>query len=562
MPKVWNVRKYNKDEVVKYIDKYKISNILAKLLIARNVKLDDVDMYLNGDISYLRDPYEIKDMEKFVDRVLLAIENKEKICIYGDYDVDGITSITIMYKYLTSLGAIITYYLPDRLVEGYGINNEAIDEIAKQDVKLIISVDCGITAVNEAEYAKSLGIDMIITDHHECGENLPNVIGIINPKQKDDTFKFKLHAGVGVAFKCLSAISKRLNLDEESYLKYLDIVAIGTVSDIVSLVDENRIISKYGIKMIENTSNIGLKALLKTTNFKTIDSTMISFGLAPRINACGRMGNASLAVKLFLEEDEEVADKLAIELDRLNVKRQQIEKEIYDSAIETITKNKLYNKNTIVMYDEAWHSGVIGIVASRLVAIYNKPVILLTKENGIVRGSGRCVSGISLYDSLTKCKDYLIQFGGHELAAGLSIEEKNIEEFIKVFEEVVKDTLNGRIIEQVLDIDYELSLEDLNVNLLKDIYALKPFGQNNQAPLFLYKNLKVEAVRTISDGKHLKLVLKDKNKLIDAIGFGIGERRDEIVIGKRIDIVCMVTLNEFNGKRTIEFVLNDFKMSI
>ena len=429
-------------------------------------------------------------------------------------------------------------------------------------LEVAIKLHCGITAVNEAEYAKSLGIDMLITDHHECGEVLPDVVGIINPKRKDDTFKFKLHAGVGVAFKCLCALSKRLGLDENSYLKYLDIVAIGTVSDIVALLDENRIISKYGIKIIEDTKNVGLKALLKVTNFKTYDSTMISFGLAPRINACGRMGNASLAVKLFLEENKEKADTLAAELDKLNVKRQDIEKKIFDTAIETINKEKLANKNTIVMYDEEWHSGVIGIVASRLVAIYNKPVILLTKENGVVRGSGRCVSGISLYDSLTKCKDYLIQFGGHELAAGLSIEEEKIPEFINAFEETVKNTLNGKVIEQVINIDSELVFEDLNVNLLKDVYTLKPFGQNNQAPLFIYKNLKVEAVRTISDGKHLKLTLKDKNKLIDAVGFSMGDRRDEITIGQKINIVCTVDLNEFNGKRMLEFILTDFKASI
>ena len=562
MQKVWNVRKYDKEKVEKYKNDFKISEILARLLIAKNIEYEDVDMYLNGDLSYLRDPYQIKDMDKFVDRVLLAIKNKEKICIYGDYDVDGITSITIMYKFLTEIGATVSYYLPDRLIEGYGINNDAIDEIANTGAKLIISVDCGITAVEEAKYAKTLGIDMLITDHHECGETLPDAVGIINPKRRDDTFKFKFHAGVGVAFKCLCALSKRLNLSDDSYLKYLDIVAIGTVSDIVALLDENRIISKYGIKMIEDTKNVGLKALLKVTNFKTYDSTMISFGLAPRINACGRMGNASLAVKLFLEENKENADNLAIELDKLNVKRQDIEKKIFDDAIETINKEKLTNKNTIVMYNEAWHSGVIGIVASRLVAIYNKPVILLTKENGVVRGSGRCVNGISLYDSLTKCKDYLIQFGGHELAAGLSIEEEKIKEFIKAFEETVKNTLNGKILEQVIDIDTELLLEDLNVNLLKDIYALKPFGQSNPAPLFLYKNLKVEAVRTISDGKHLKLTLKDKNKLIDAVGFGMGDRRDEITIGQKLNIVCTVDLNEFNGKRMLEFILTDFKASI
>lgn len=562
MQKKWNVKKYDIEKVEEISNKFNISNNLAKLLISRNIGEDEIENFLNGTLKDLKDPYEIKDMEKIVTRIMNAIERKEKICIYGDYDVDGITSITIMYKFLRELSADVSYYLPDRLIEGYGVNKDAIKMIADTGVKLIITVDCGITAVSETEFAKELGIDMCITDHHECGDVLPDAFCIVNPKQKDDTFKFKFHAGVGVAFKCLQAISNRLNMDESSYLKYLDIVAIGTVSDIVPLLDENRIISKYGIKMIENTDNVGLKALLNIVNFKNLDSTMISFGLAPRINACGRMGNASLAVKLFLEENSEVARELAITLDKLNSKRQQIEKEIYESAMKVIEEKKLYNKSSIVLYNEDWHSGVIGIVASRIVNMYNKPVILLIKENGMIRGSGRCAKGISLYESLDKCKEDLIQFGGHELAAGLSMEEKNVEKFIYDFENVICEKLGGEELSQVVDIDFEISLSDLNVELLKDIYTLKPYGQSNRAPLFLYRNLRVQAVRTIGDGKHLKLVLKDKNKYIDVVGFSQGEKRDAITIGDKIDVVCEVELNEYNGKRTIQLILQDFKKSI
>lgn len=562
MQKKWNVKKYDIEKVEEISNKFNISSNLAKLLISRNIGEDEIDNFLNGTLKDLKDPYEIKDMEKIVTRIMNAIDRKEKICIYGDYDVDGITSITIMYKFLRELSADVSYYLPDRLIEGYGVNKDAIKMIADTGVKLIITVDCGITAVGEIEFAKELGIDVCITDHHECGDVLPDAFCIVNPKQKDDIFKFKFHAGVGVAFKCLQAISNRLNMDESSYLKYLDIVAIGTVSDIVPLLDENRIISKYGIKMIENTDNVGLRALLNIVNFKNLDSTMISFGLAPRINACGRMGNASLAVKLFLEENEEVAMELAITLDKLNSKRQQIEKEIYESAMKVIEEKKLYNKSSIVLYNEGWHSGVIGIVASRIVNMYNKPVILLIKENGMIRGSGRCAKGISLYESLDKCKEDLIQFGGHELAAGLSMEEENVEKFIYDFENVICEKLGGEELSQVVDIDFEISLSDLNVELLKDIYTLKPYGQSNRAPLFLYRNLRVQVVRTIGDGKHLKLVLKDKNKYIDVVGFSQGEKRDAITIGDKIDVVCEVELNEYNGKRTIQLILQDFKKSI
>ncbi len=415
MQKKWNVKVYDENQVKDIQNKYNISEILAKLIISRDIK--DIDNFLNGNIDDLRDPYIMKDMKKFVNRVKTAISNNEKICIYGDYDVDGITSITIMYKFLTNLGADVMYYLPDRLVEGYGINIKALDEIKRQNASLVITVDCGITAVEETNYAKKIGLDMCITDHHECSEILPDAISIINPKQKDDNYEFKMLAGVGVAFKCIEALAEEFKLDKESYLQYIDIVAIGTISDIVPLVDENRIISKYGLLKLKNTKNIGLKALLDITNFKEIDSVMVSFGMAPRINACGRMGNAKVAVKLLLENNKIEANNLAIKLDKLNTLRQQVEKNIFDEATNIIVKENIDKKNSIVLYNENWHNGVIGIVASRLVNIYYKPVILLTKENGIIRGSGRCQPGFSLYDTLTKCKDCLLQFGGHELAA-------------------------------------------------------------------------------------------------------------------------------------------------
>ena len=384
MQKIWNIKKYDEQEVSKISKKYEISSILSKLLISR--KIDDIDMYLNGGIEYLRDPYMIKDMDKIVKRIKEAYTKKEKICIYGDYDVDGITSITVMYKFLSELGMQVEYYLPDRLLEGYGVNIEAIKKIKENGASLIITVDCGITAVEEVEYAKKLGIDVCITDHHECGIELPNAIAIVNPKQKEDTYPFKMFAGVGVAFKVISALAKEFELDSSKYLKYLDIVAIGPISDIVPLVDENRIISKLGLKMLKDTKNVGIKELLKIMNYKEIDSTMVSFLIAPRINACGRMGDAYIAAKLLLEEDAMKAKEYASILDSMNVKRQNVEKEIFDSAIDMIETENLDEKNSIVLYNKDWHNGVIGIVASRLVNIYNKPVILFTKEN---RGSKR-----------------------------------------------------------------------------------------------------------------------------------------------------------------------------
>ena len=561
MQKTWCLRKYDEEKIEKIKSTYNVSDIMAKLLMSRNIEFQDIDMFLNGTIDDLYDPYDIKDMEKIVDRIDVALKKHEKVCIYGDYDVDGITSITIMYKFLTKLGIDIMYYLPDRLVEGYGINNNALDEIKSQGVSLIITVDCGITAIEEIEYAKKIGLDVCITDHHECTENLPDAYAIINPKRKDDNSKFKMLAGVGVAFKCLMAIAEKYNLAKEEYLKYLDIVSIGTISDIVPLVGENRIISKYGLKMMEKTKNLGLKELLKIVNYKDIDSMMVSFGMAPRINACGRMGNASAAVKLLLETDDQKAEKIAMELDELNQERKNVESIIYNQALDIIKKENLEDKNSIVLYNSSWHNGVIGIVASRLVNMYYKPVILLTKEHGFIRGSGRCPSGFSLYDALSECKELLIQFGGHELAAGLSIDEKNIEAFIEKFEEVVKSR-KDTICDQIINIDSVISRKNLNAQIIKDIRALKPYGQSNQVPIFLYKGLKVAAIRTIKDDKHLKLVLKDDKSLIDAVGFSLGIRRDEIRIGDKIDVVANVELNSYNTPKTIQLVIQDFKKSV
>lgn len=558
MQKVWNVKKYDEIKINEIKSKYNISEMLAKLIVSRNV--EDIELFLNGTLKNLKDPYKMKDMDKFVKRVSSAIDNKEKICIYGDYDVDGITSITTLYKFLTSIGADVIYYLPDRLLEGYGINLNALDKIKKEGVSLVITVDCGITAIEEVEYAQSIGLDMCITDHHECADKLPSAVCIVNPKQKEDN-TFSMLAGVGVAFKCIMALSKKYNLNEDSYLKYLDIVAVGTISDIVPLVDENRIISKFGLEVMNQTSNLGLKALLNIINFKNIDSVMVSFGMAPRINACGRMGNAKIAVRLLLEQEKQEADDLAIKLNELNTKRQQVEKKIYEAALKMIKDNNLDKRNSIILYNENWHNGVIGIVASRLVNMYYKPVILLTKENGIIRGSGRCQVGFSLYDSLTKCRECLIQFGGHELAAGLSIEEENISKFIEEFESVVTSQVVGET-KQIIDVDEQITFRDLNVNLLKDINILKPYGQSNKEPIFIYKNLKVQSICTIKDGKHLKLTLRDSKYQIEALAFLQGQRRDELKLGDKIDVLCNIDLNTYNTPRTIQLILQDFKKAV
>ena len=562
MQKIWNIKKYDEELVTKVKETYNVSDMLAKLMISRNVEFDEMGSFLRADLSKIEDPFVMKDMDKFVSRVKKAIDSSENICIYGDYDVDGITSITVLYKFLKNLGANVSYYLPDRLVEGYGVNNEAIDEIIeKHNASVIITVDCGITAVEEVEYAKTKNIDFLITDHHQCSMEVPDAACVIDAKQPGCKSKFKELAGVGVAFKCMMALAKEYGLEEDSYMKYIDMVAIGTISDIVSLTSENRIISKYGLEAIKVTKNVGLSALLKLVGSNEIDSTLVSFSLAPRINACGRMGNASLAVELFLCEKMQEATRLAEKLDAQNKQRQEIERKIYEQALKMATEKGLVVKNSIVLYDENWHSGIIGIVASKLVNMFYKPVILFTKENGVVRGSGRCPTGFSLYNAVSECKDMLVQFGGHEHAAGMTIEEDKIDEFRNKFEEVVKSIV-PKDNREVLDIDLEITKEDLNVRTVKDVFLIKPYGQMNPEPVFVYKNLKVQAISTIKEGKHLKLTLRDQNNLILGLGFGCGDRRDELVIGDKVDIVANIAINTYTSPKTIQFMLKDFRKVI
>ena len=559
MSKNWNIKSIDLNKVQKITKELNLPEILAKLIVAKDIKDDEIEKYVKPMLSEIEDPFKIKDMDKFVDRVIKAIENKEKICIYGDYDVDGITSITIMYKYFKELDLDVSFYMPNRLTDGYGLNSEAIDEILeKRKVDLIITVDCGITAINECVYAKKKGIDVIVTDHHECAEVIPDAIAVINPKRKDDESAYKFHAGVGVAYKCLMALSQRLNLEENSYLKYLDIVALGTISDIVPLTGENRALSKYGLERMKVTKNVGLAALIDLCNMTDLDSKFVSFSLAPRINACGRMGKADIAVDMFLSRIKTQATVMADRLDELNKERQNIERQIFEDIVKEVEKTDIKNKSSIVLYCPNWHNGVLGIVASKLVNIYYKPVVLLTMENGVIRGSSRCPSKFSLYNALTKCSDLLVQFGGHELAAGLTIEEKNIEAFKEKFNKICKEEESKFEVES-LNIDLEIKAKDINLDTIKNINCLKPYGQCNDEPLFIYKNLKINTISTVSQDKHLKLSLKDENITIIAMGFSLGNRRDELVIGDKIDIVGNLTLNRFGGCKSIQLIIKDFK---
>ncbi len=558
MNKKWEVCEEDKEKIKELAIKTNLSSLLVNILINRGITtVEEVELFLNPTRDDFHEPFLMPDMEKAVNRILKAIENNEKVIIYGDYDADGITSITVLKKFLKERGLDVSEYIPNRLSEGYGLNKNAINKIHEQNYTLMITVDCGISANEEIEYATELGIEVIVTDHHEPGEEIPRCVAVVDAKRKDNKYPFNQLAGVGVVFKLIQAISNKLNLDAKEYLKYLDIVCVGTISDIVPLVDENRVIAKLGLKLIPMTKNIGLKTLVKSIGYKNIDSTSVSFGIAPRINACGRMGAQEIALKLFLTDDEKEAEEITEILNNYNVERQQTEKEIFEQAVNEIERANV-DEPCIVLGKEGWHHGVIGIVSSKVTELYFKPSILICFEGEEGKGSGRSIPGFDLHEALMNCSTYIEKFGGHSMAVGINVKKENFEKFKKDFEEYAQNQ-GIRDIIPIVKIDEETSLKEINLQTVKDLGLLEPFGEANKVPIFLIRNLKIQSIRTLSEGKHLKLKLGQDSYIIDAIGFGIGEVAENYLIGDKVDIVGSLEINSFNGMEQVQIVIKDMR---
>ena len=561
MNKKWECYNLDNEKVEELVKKRHITNLLASILVNRGIiDGEKINVFLNPTRKDFYNPFLMPDMEIAVKRIVKAIENKEKIMIYGDYDADGITSITVLKKYLNEIGLKTGEYIPNRLNEGYGLNKDAISKIYNDGYKLMITVDCGISGLEEVDYANSLGMEIIITDHHEPAEKLPEAIAVIDAKRKDNKYPFNQLAGVGVVFKLIQAISTELKLEEKEYLKYLDLVCIGTISDIVPLVDENRVIAKLGLKLIEKTKNIGLKTLLNIADLKKIDSNAISFGVAPRINACGRMGFQEEALQLFLTEDSGEATKIAKRLVQFNQERQAKEKQIFEEVIEHIEKDDK-DKKCIVLAEENWHHGVIGIVASKITEIYYKPSILICLEGDKGKGSGRSIPGFDLYTALTKCSDYIEKFGGHSMAIGITIKKENFEKLKEAIEKYAQES-NISDIMPIINIDKEINLKNINIEEVKSLELLEPFGEANKMPLFLLRNLKIDSIRALSGGKHLKLTLKQDNNIVDAIGFNMGDLSKEYLLGDKVDVVGTIEINSFGNKENIQINLKDIRKAM
>lgn len=562
MNKKWEIYQTNEEKVEKLQEKYKLNRLLSTLLTNRGITEEaEITKFLNPKRSDFYDPFGMPDMEKAAERILKAIKDKEQIIIYGDYDVDGITSVTVLKSFLEERGIQVNVYIPNRLNEGYGLNKTAMEEIAKQGNKLMITVDCGITAVDEVEYAKTFDIETIITDHHEPAEELPKAIAVVDAKRKDNKYECRNLAGVGVVFKLIQALSIKLGLDPKEYLKYLDIVCVGTISDIVPLTDENRVIVKLGLKLVEQTKNLGLKEILQSCGYSKINSTTISFGVAPRINACGRMGHQEEALNLLLSKEENEVKELTQKINEYNKTRQEIEKNIYNEAVEQIEKEGLDTKNTIVVSGKGWHHGVIGIVSSKITELYFKPSILLCEEDGECKGSGRSIPGFDLHEALMECNDTIDKFGGHAMAVGINIKKEKVEEFKEEFEKIAKEKEVDKII-PILNLDAEIKLDDVNKEMVDSLKELEPFGESNKMPIFAFRNLKIDSIRSLSEGKHLRLSVKDNKNIINAIGFNMGALADTYRIGDRVDIAGNLEINSFNGVDSIQINIKDIMKSI
>ena len=562
MNKKWQLNEVNDELADKIANEFNISKIVASIIANKGLKdNNEIEVFLHPRRGDFHDPFLMPDMDKAVARIIQAIDNKEKVAIYGDYDVDGITSSTVLHRFLEERGLHTDIYIPNRLNEGYGLNKKEIEAIAETKHTLIITVDCGITGYDEIEYAKTFGIDTVVTDHHEPPEKLPDAIAVVDCKRKDNKYPFNGLAGVGVAFKLTQALAIKLNLPEESYLKYLDIVCVGTISDIVPLVDENRTISKLGLRLVKQTRNIGLKVLLESIGYKKIDSNTISFGIAPRINACGRMGHEKEALKLFLTNNIEEAKQITQKLNEYNLQRQEIEKRIFDEAQELMQNPEEQKLPCIVLRKENWHHGVIGIVSSKITDMYFKPSILMCIEDKEAKGSGRSIPGFDIHEALENCKENIKQFGGHSMAIGITIDNDKFVDFKKQIEEYAESKQISEIV-PVLNIDEKVQLKNINLSDIKDLELLEPFGEANKSPIFQINNLKIESIRTLTQGKHLKLDVKEENTRFSAIGFNLGNLANDYKIGDKVNIAGFLEINSFNGMDSIQINIKDIMKSI
>lgn len=591
--KIWDIRYDGNEDAREAIEgisrELGVSFLFAVLLYNRGyTDAESARRFLRFEETDFHDPFLLADMDKAVERILLAVENKEKIYIYGDYDVDGVTSASMLYLYLTSLGADVGIKIPKREGEGYGVSRPAVKAIAESGAKLIITVDTGITANAEVEYAAELGVDFVVTDHHECHGELPHAYAVVNPHRPDCSYPFCELAGVGVVFKTVCACEMKRSVDagksaiegiRRVSAKYADLVAVGTIADVMPLTDENRLIVSLGLaKLGKGEGRPGLEALLDASSKKLCDdsgkrkvtSGMIGFGIAPRINAAGRISDAAMAVELMLAEDADVVAEYTERLCEINRQRQVEENRIATQAYEMLDSTDAYdNDKVIVLAHDEWQQGIIGIVSSRITEKYGLPSILIsfcTGDDGEPcddddgKGSGRSIKGLNLVEALNACEDLLVKYGGHELAAGLTVKRDKLDEFRRRINEYASERISDEMLKIRHEADCELEMNELVLGFAEEILRLEPFGIGNASPQFVLTGASIRRISSIGGGKHSKLILQKDGIAITAMYFGVGESELGCTEGDVVDVLFNIDINEYRGVRSVQLVLHDIRL--
>jgi len=572
MNKIWRIKPIpNSSEAEQLSKTLNVSTLLTSLLIQRGIDtFEKAKTFFRPTIAQLHDPFLMQDMDKAVERVQRAIAQKEKILVYGDYDVDGTTSVALMYGFLVSIYDVnqVEFYIPDRYKEGYGISTDGIDYAKAKDFSLIIALDCGIKSLDKIAYANTLAVDFIICDHHNPGSEIPKAVAVLDPKRKDCNYPFKELSGCGVGFKLLQAVTQKMNISHVEISKYLDLLVTSISADIVPIIDENRILCHYGLKQLNENPRAGLQALMGVAGFKKeLTITNVVFGLAPRINAAGRIHHAHAAVDLLLAQDEKEASKFAQNLNETNSSRKDFDTLITAEAIELIQQQNDYKTlKSTVLFKKDWHKGVVGIVASRCTESYYKPTIILTESNGKATGSARSVDGFDVYEAICECAHLLEQFGGHMYAAGMTLLLENVDAFRTAFEKVVTKRITTDQLIPKIDIDMEVNIDFItqkNYNILKQ---MQPFGPGNMTPVFLTRNLvsDINSIRIVGDN-HLKLTVWNKNSptvKIDGIAFGMGHQLELIASGSPFDLCYSIEENTWNHRTTLQLMVKDVRNQV
>lgn len=541
-----------------------INSFLAKLIALRNINsYEDAKQFFNPDKKEIHDPFLMKGMKTAVNRIKEAITNNQRILIYGDYDVDGTTAVSLIYNFLTEFYSNVEYYIPDRFLEGYGISLDGIDWAKNNNIKLIIALDCGIKAIEPAQYAKDNNIDLIICDHHNPGEKLPIALAILNPKQIECNYPYKDLSGCGIGFKLIQAYTsfERNNIDP---FKFSDLVAVSIASDIVPMTGENRILTALGLEKLNSDPMPGLKALIDISEIKReLNVSDIVFTIGPRLNASGRMADANESVNLLVTDNEETRLTLAKKINTRNQERKDVDHSITEEALKMIDENvDLQNKKTTVLYNRNWHLGVLGIVASRLIEHYHRPTIILAESEEYVTGSARSVPGFNLYDAVASCSHLLERFGGHQYAAGLSLKLENLEKFKIEFEEIVQKTIKPELLIPVIDYDTELPFSNITKNFMQSLKRFAPFGPGNLNPIFITTNVQLAYPPRIVGTNHLKLEIKEPDsQTFNAIAFGMGNYSEQMKIGKTFDICYTIEENVWNDIKSIQLNIKDIHIN-